>query len=208
MGDMASERYEIRIAGSGGQGVILATELIGQAITLYEHGLYVVQSQAYGPEARGGKSKAEVVISQEPIDYPKVMAPNLQVILTQAAAEEFAPDTTPGGRIVYDDFFVTDLPGITTSCISGSVEDSRGSIDARVYTLPIVRTARDKLGKEIVTNMVALGCVGRVLELEKIASPDSLRKAIADHFPVKKIADLNIQAFNEGYELFKQSPLP
>ena len=205
---MADERFEIRIAGSGGQGVILATELIGQAIALYEEGLYVVQSQAYGPEARGGKSKAEVVISRSSIDYPKVVAPSLQVILTQAAAEEFVRDTIPGGRIVYDDFFVTELPGIGTGGGGGSVEDFHGRIDARVYTLPIVRTARDKLGKEIVTNMVALGCVGRVLDLEKIASSDSIRKAIADHFPVKKIADLNIQAFNEGYEIFKQSPLP
>lgn len=205
---MASERYEIRIAGSGGQGVILATELIGQAITLYEQGLYVVQSQAYGPEARGGKSKAEVVISRDPIDYPKVIAPNLQVILTQAAAEEFASDTIPGGRIVYDDFFVTDLPGTSAACGDGSMEGFQGRIDARIYTLPIVRTARDKLGREIVTNMVALGCIGRVMDLEKIASSDSFRKAIADHFPVPKIADLNIQAFNEGYELFRQSPLP
>jgi 2-oxoglutarate ferredoxin oxidoreductase subunit gamma len=205
---MANERFEIRIAGSGGQGVILATELVGQAITLYEEGLYVVQSQAYGPEARGGKSKAEVVVSRDPIDYPKVMAPNLQVILTQAAAEEFASDTTPGGRIVYDDFFVTSFPGVSTSYGRGSVEDVASRIDARFYTLPIVRTAREKLGNEIVTNMVALGCVGRVLDLEKIASSDSLRKAIADHFPVKKIADLNIRAFDEGYALFKQSPLP
>ena len=204
---MANERFEIRIAGSGGQGVILATELIGQAIALYEEGLYVVQSQAYGPEARGGKSKAEVVISRSPVDYPKVMAPNLQVILTQAAAEEFARDTTPGGRIIYDDFFVTDLPGLNTDG-GGGIEDSQGRIDARVYMLPIVRTARDKLGKEVVTNMVALGCVGRVLDLEKIASSDSVRKAIADHFPSKKIADLNIEAFNEGYEIYKQSPLP
>ena len=205
---MANDRFEIRIAGSGGQGVILATELIGHAIALYEEGLYVVQSQAYGPEARGGKSKAEVVISPSPIDYPKVVAPNLQVILTQAAADEFARDTTPGGRKVYDDFFVTNLPGLTTGESKGSVEDSQGRIDARVYMLPIVHTARDKLGKEIVTNMVALGCVGRVLDLEKIASSDSLRKAIADHFPSKKLADLNIEAFNEGYEIFKQSPLP
>jgi 2-oxoglutarate ferredoxin oxidoreductase subunit gamma len=71
-----------------------------------------------------------------------------------------------------------------------------------------VRTARDKLAREIVTNMVALGCVGRVLDLEGLASSDSLRRAIADHFPVKKIADLNVEAFNEGYEIFKQSPLP
>ena len=180
---MAAERFEIRIAGSGGQGVILATELIGQAITHYEPELYVVQSQAYGPEARGGKSKAEVVVSSEPIDYPKVIAPSLQVILTQAAADEFAASTKPGGRIVYDDFFVTDLPGI-------------------------VRTAREELGREIVTNMVALGCVGRILELEKVASPDSLRRVIAAHFPVQKIADLNLRAFDAGYQVLKRTPIP
>ena len=204
---MAGERFEIRLAGSGGQGVILATEIIGQAITLYETNLYGVQSQAYGPEARGGKSKAEVVISREPIDYPKVIAPNLQVILNQAAVE-YAPDTYPGGRIVYDDFFVTDIPGSASSYGRGSVEEFQGRIDARTYSLPIVRTARDTLKNEIVTNMVALGCVGRVLDLEKIASPDSLRKAIADHFPAGKIADLNVSAFNEGYEIFRRSPLP
>jgi 2-oxoglutarate ferredoxin oxidoreductase subunit gamma len=203
-----AERFEIRIAGSGGQGVILATELIGQAITLYEEELYVVQSQAYGPEARGGKSKAEVVISHEPIDYPKVMAPNLQVILTQAAAEEFALDTMPGGRIVYDDFFVANLPGMSTSYGRGSVEEGYGQgIDARIYALPIVHTAREKLKNEIVINMVALGCIGRVLDLEKIASSDSLRKAVAGHFS-GKAADLNVQAFNEGYEIFRRSPLP
>ncbi|MCL2010713.1 MAG: 2-oxoacid:acceptor oxidoreductase family protein [Synergistaceae bacterium] len=198
-----NERFEIRIAGSGGQGVILATELIGQAIALYEEGLYVVQTQAYGPEARGGKSKAEVVISSSPIDYPKVMAPNLQVILTQAAADEFARDTTPGGRIVYDDFFVIDIPGLGTGG-----EEFQRRIDARIYTLPIVRTARDKTGGEIVTNMVALGCVGRVFDLEKVSSSDSLRKAIAAHFPDKKIAAMNVEAFDMGYEIFKQTRLP
>jgi len=202
---MANERFEIRFAGSGGQGVILATELIGHAVALYEEGLYVVQSQAIGPEARGGKSRAEVVISRSPIDYPKVVAPNLQVILTQAAADEFARDTMPGGRIVYDDFFVTDLPGLGGR---SSSEDFSGRIDARIYTLPIVRTAREKLGREIVTNMVGLGCVGRVLDLEKIASADSLRKAIVDHFTDKKLADLNIAAFDAGYDLFKQTPVP
>ncbi|NLL36413.1 MAG: 2-oxoacid:ferredoxin oxidoreductase subunit gamma [Fretibacterium sp.] len=204
---METERFEIRIAGSGGQGVILATELIGRAITYYEPKFYVVQSQAYGPEARGGKSKAEVVISSEPIDYPKVIAPKLQVILTQAAADEFAHDTLPGGRIVYDDFFVSQIPGASLDCGGGSVEGSVGRIDARVYSLPIVTTARDVLGREIVTNMVALGCVGRVLELENIASPDSLRKVIEAHFPVQKIAELNLKAFDEGYRIFKASPL-
>lgn len=197
-------RFEIRIAGSGGQGVILATELIGMAAALYENDLYVVQSQAYGPEARGGKSKAEVVISKEPIDYPKVIAPKLQVILTQPAADEYAPDSLPDSRIIYDDFFVTNIPGWPSFSGEGGVESSE-HIDARAYVLPIVKTARDKIGKEIVTNMVALGTAGRVLELENIMSPDSLRKAINHHFPEKKIADLNIQAFDEGYKIFKES---
>lgn len=202
-----SERFEIRIAGSGGQGVILATELIGQAVALYEKGLYVVQSQAYGPEARGGKSKAEVVISKDPIDYPKAIAPHLQVILTQPAADEFARDTIPNGRIVYDDFFVTSIPGFVPDCVAqGEIMETAGDrIDANQYSLPIVKTAREKLGREIVTNMVALGTVGRVLELEKIVNPDSIRKAIADHFPDQKIADLNIRAFDEGYTMFKAS---
>ena len=81
-------------------------------------------------------------------------------------------------------------------------------INAKIYLLPIIKTARDKIGREIVTNMVALGCVGRVLELEQVASPDSLRKVIAAHFPVAKIAELNIAAFNAGYEVFKNSPVP
>jgi len=197
-------RFEIRIAGSGGQGVILATELIGQAAALFEEGLYVVQSQSYGPEARGGKSKAEVVISKEPIDYPKVIAPKLQVILTQPAADEYAPDTLTGGRLIYDDFFVTTIPGLPSFSGEGSMETS-DYIDALSYVLPIVKTARDKIGKEIVTNMVALGTIGRVLELENIMSPDSLRKAICQHFPDKKAADLNILAFDEGYNIFKES---
>ena len=189
-------RFEIRIAGSGGQGTIVATEIIGMAAALYEKDLYVVQTQSYGPEARGGKSKAEVVISRELIDYPKVIAPKLQVILTQPAADEYAYDTSSDGRIIYDDFFITSIPG------RGEAEESN-RINAKFYHLPIVKTARDKLGKEIVTNMVALGTAARVFELEKIMSPDSLRKAISHHFPDK--VELNIQAFDEGYRLFKET---
>ena len=128
---------------------------------------------------------------------------------TSLSVDEFAADTKPGERIVYDDFFVTDLPGVRIGDYGGgSVESTQTRIDARIYVLPIVRTAREELGREIVTNMVALGCVGRVLELEKIASPDSLRKVVAVHFPVQKIADLNLRAFDAGYEVLKQTPLP
>jgi len=184
---MAS-RYEIRFAGSGGQGVILAAVVAGEAAALFEEGLSVVQTQSYGPEARVGKSKAEVIIAKEPIDYPKAMKPNLQVILTQQAAEEYAGDTLPGGRIIYDDFFVTSLP----------------QVDANIYYLPIVRTAREKVGNEITTNMVALGAVARVLELENIVKPESVKKAILAKVP-EKTKQSNSLAFDEGYTLFKNS---
>lgn len=181
-------RFEIRFAGSGGQGIILAAVIAGEAAALHEEKLYVVQTQSYGPEARGGKSKAEVVISTEPIDYPKVTRPNLQVILTQQACEEFSSDTLPGGRIILDDTFVTDFP----------------QVDAYIYHLPILRTAREKLGRELVTNMVALGAVARVLELENVVHPESVKKAILEKVPAGT-KELNSQAFDEGYQMFKNS---
>jgi 2-oxoglutarate ferredoxin oxidoreductase subunit gamma len=180
-----SERYEIRVAGSGGQGVILAAVILGEAAVLHE-GINAVQSQAYGPEARGGSSKSEVVVSRGEIDYPKAMAPNLQVVLTQKACDEYVKDTVPGGIVILDDFFVTDLP----------------SVDAEILHLPIVRTAREKLGKEIVVNMVALGAAAKVLEKKGLYNPESIRSAILARVP-KGTEELNSKAFEAGYELVR-----
>ena len=168
-----SERFEIRFAGSGGQGVILAAVVTGEAAALYEN-VFAVQSQAYGPEARGGASKSEVVISHGQIDYPKATQPDLQVILTQKACEEYAHDTKRGGTIILDDFYVSEAP----------------SIEAEIFMLPISRTAKEKLGKEMVTNMVALGATARILELANVV-PKGTEK-------------LNEQAFEEGYAMRKE----
>ncbi|HPT65061.1 MAG: 2-oxoacid:acceptor oxidoreductase family protein [Acetomicrobium sp.] len=184
---MGDQRYEIRIAGSGGQGVILAAVIVGEALALYEEGLNVVQTQAYGPEARGGASKAEVVVSRSRIDYPKVTSPNLQVILTQKACDKYVHDALPGSVVIVDDFFVTEPP----------------KVDAKVYSLPIVKTAREEVGREIVTNMVALGAVARVLESWELAKPESIRKAILDRVP-KGTEELNLKAFELGYGLMKE----
>jgi 2-oxoglutarate ferredoxin oxidoreductase subunit gamma len=181
-----SDRYEIRVAGSGGQGVILAAVIIGQSAALYEEGLNAVQTQAYGPEARGGASKSEVVLASGEIDYPKAANPNLQVILTQKACDEYSHDTAAGGTIILDDFFVHKDP----------------DVDAEIYRLPIVKTARDVLGREIVTNMVALGTVARVLELKGLVKPESIRKTILESVP-KGTEELNSKAFDEGYKLMR-----
>jgi 2-oxoglutarate ferredoxin oxidoreductase subunit gamma len=182
-----SDRFEIRVAGSGGQGVILAAVIIGQAAALKEEGLNAVQTQAYGPEARGGASKSEVVIARGEIDYPKAANPNLQVILTQKACDEYAHDTVKGGIVILDDFFVREEP----------------KIDAEIYRLPIVKTARDVIGREIVTNMVALGAASRVLELQNLIKPTSIRDTIIDSVP-RGTEELNGNAFDEGYKLMKE----
>ncbi|MDR1508957.1 MAG: 2-oxoacid:acceptor oxidoreductase family protein [Synergistaceae bacterium] len=182
-----SGRYEIRIAGSGGQGVILAAVIIGQAAALKEEGMNAVQTQAYGPEARGGASKSEVVIARGEIDYPKAASPNLQVILTQKACDEYAHDTAARGTVILDDFFVSEDP----------------DVDAEIYRLPIVKTAREVIGREIVTNMVALGTVARALELENLVKPDSIRNTILENVP-RGTEELNSKAFDEGYKMMKE----
>jgi 2-oxoglutarate ferredoxin oxidoreductase subunit gamma len=181
-----SDRYEIRFAGSGGQGVILAAVVIGEAAAIFE-GLNAVQSQAYGPEARGGKSKSEVVISRGEIDYPKATSPDLQIILNQTSCDEFLPETAQGGIVIVDDTYVSTVP----------------ESEAEVFMLPIVKTAREKIGRELVTNMVALGVTARVLEILDLMKPDSVKKAILARVP-KGTEEMNEKAFHEGYELMKE----
>lgn len=179
-----SDRFEIRVAGSGGQGVILAAVILGEAAALHTEGLNSVQSQAYGPEARGGASKSEVVYDRGEIDYPKAAHPNLQIILTQKACDSYSHDTAKGATVIFDDFFVTNPP----------------KLDAEIYMLPIVRTAREKLGHEIVVNMVALGTAAKVLEEKGLVKPEAIKKAILDRVP-KGTEELNEKAFEAGYQM-------
>lgn len=179
-----SDRYEIRFAGSGGQGVILASVIVGEAAALFDEGWDSVQSQSYGPEARGGSCKADVVLSKGEIDYPKAVKPNLQVILTQKACDDYIGHTQPGGTVILDDYFVTEVP----------------KIDAEIHLLPIVRTAREKLGRELVTNMVALGAAARVMEKKIDLKPEAVKKAVLSRVP-KGTEELNSKAFDEGYSM-------
>lgn len=183
-----SERFEIRVAGSGGQGVILAAVILGEAAALNTEGLNSVQSQAYGPEARGGASKSEVVYDRAEIDYPKAAHPNLQVILTQKACDQYSHDTAKGATVILDDFFVTEPP----------------KLDADVYLLPIVRTAREKLGRELVVNMVALGTAAKVLEVKNLTKPEAIRTAILARVP-KGTEELNSKAFQYGYDMMAEA---
>lgn len=172
---MDGERYEIRLGGSGGQGIIMAGLVLAEAVGIYE-GKYVCQTQSYGPEARGGYSKAEVVISDMPIDYPKVMQPDFLLAMNQAACDAYYLDLKPGGLLVVDSTLVTQIP------------------TSRVIALPFTEIARNEIGKEMVANMVALGAVGY---LSKRASITSLTKALLSRVP-KRTEEMNQQALNAG----------
>ena len=146
-------------------GVILAAVVVGEAAAIYE-GLNSVQTQSYGP-VKGGKSKSEVVISKSGIDYPKANAPDLQIILNQASCDEFIGQTSKGGIVVVDDTYVSSVP----------------LTEAQVFSLPIVKTAREKIGRELVTNMVALGVTARVLEKKGLMKVESLKQAVLARVP-------------------------
>lgn len=179
-------RYEIRVAGSGGQGVILAAVIIGQAAALIEEGLSSVQTQAYGPEARGGASKSEVVLSRSEIDYPKAASPDLMCVLTQKSCDEYARDAREGGIIIVDETLVHEVP----------------ETGASVIRVPIVRTAREVIKKELTTNMVALGTIAAVLEAKGVMKAASVRSTIAVSVP-KGSEELNGRAFDAGLALME-----
>ncbi|MGA9756425.1 MAG: 2-oxoacid:acceptor oxidoreductase family protein [Desulfobaccales bacterium] len=121
-------RYEVRLAGSGGQGLILAGIILAEAGGIYD-GKFVCQTQSYGPEARGGASKAEVVISDAEIDYPKAIQPDVLLAMNQKSLDAFIVDLKPGGLLLVDADLVKEVPA------------------SRSLALPFTRIARDWGGR-------------------------------------------------------------
>lgn len=171
------KRYEMRLSGSGGQGLITAAVIFAEAVGVYD-GKYVCQTQSYGPEARGGKSKAEVVISDHPIDYPKARRLDLLLAMNQAACDAYYRDLNPDGLLVVDSSLVEQYP------------------TNRVIAIPFTRIAREQLGKEMVANMVALGAVG-LLSGQVISN--SLEKALLARVP-PGTEELNKAALHRGMD--------
>lgn len=177
---MKDDRYEIRFGGSGGQGIILAAVILAEAAAVYDH-KYVCQTQSYGPEARGGKSKAEVVISDHEIDYPKVIQMDFFLAMNQAALDAYFFDYKPNGMLLVDSTFVEQTPS------------------SRVISIPFTRIARDEIGKELVANVVALGAVGHLCPK---VSVEGLKEALLKRVP-PKTRDMNSKAFQAGIKAAK-----
>ena len=177
-----SFRYEVRLSGEGGQGLVLAGKILAEAAAIYDD-LNATQSQSYGPEARGGASRSEVIISDEDIDYPKAVNIDLLLSLTQESFNKYSSDIKKNGLVIVD---------------KGAVEKVPDN-GFRVISVPIIELAREKVGKTLVANIVALGIIAGVA---KIVSEEALRNAIEARVP-KGTEELNLKAFQVGLDAAK-----
>ncbi len=172
-------RYELRFSGSGGQGLITAGIIMAKAASIYE-GKQAVQSQSYGPEARGGSSKSEVIISDGPIDYPKATTVDALLAMTQEACDKYTHDLKDGGILLVDSDLVKNLP--------------QGNF--KIVSFPIINTAKTDVGREIVANIVALGAM---VALTGQVSRENAEKAVLSSVP-EAFIELNRKAFSIGFE--------
>lgn len=168
-------RTEIRIAGFGGQGVALAGVILGKAMSIYSN-YEAVMTQSYGPEARGGASSANLILSDEPIDYPFVLHPDILVALSPEAYTLYRPDARKGALLLIDEDLVIPNNGDTHYCI------------------PATRLA-EELGRRVVTNVVMVGYFTAVTQL---ISREAVEKAIEDTVRPKTLP-LNLKAFDVGF---------
>jgi 2-oxoglutarate ferredoxin oxidoreductase subunit gamma len=170
----------IVFSGSGGQGVITAAIILAEAAVLHE-GLDAVQTQVYGPEARGGATRADVIISTKPIHYPKVVNPNILVCLTQEAYNRFSGIIWPGGLLLTDLHYVK----------------QQGRIEGRHVTLDMFQTVMNRIGKPIVFNICMLGALIGLTHLVRAASVMKVLESKVD----PDFVQLNQQALELGIGL-------
>jgi 2-oxoglutarate ferredoxin oxidoreductase subunit gamma len=175
-----SFRYEIRLSGEGGQGLVLVGKILAEAAAIYD-GINATQSQSYGPEARGGASRSEVILSDEDIDFPKASELDLLLALTQEACDRYAKDLKADGLLLIDSDGVTNVPG--------------GPFQVRAA--PIIRSASEQLERVIVANIVALGIITR---LAKVVTESAVREAILTRVP-KGTEETNLKAFELGLSM-------
>jgi len=170
-------RREVRIAGFGGQGVVLSGEILGRAVSIFDKG-FATLTQSYGPEARGGSCTAEVVISDEPIDYPYVTSPKVIIMLSQEAYNNNGQNPPAGSLLIIDPDLVKPDP-------------SKKSV---LLSIPANRLAKE-MGRVVVANIIMLGFLAAVSDL---ISPKALRDSILASVP-EGTGDFNLKAFDLGY---------
>jgi len=170
-------RKEIRIAGFGGQGIVLSGSIIGKAASIYDKG-FASLTQSYGPESRGGSCRAEVIISDVPIDYPYVVSPQVQIILAQEAYTEYGQNALPGTLVIVDSDLVHIDPAQNPKPLS----------------VPASRMAQE-LGRVVVANIIMLGFLAAITD---IVSYEAIKDSILNSIP-QGTETFNMKAFELGY---------
>ena len=171
-----AERIELRLCGYGGQGIILAGYILGQAVSIYE-GKYATYIRDYGPEARGGICRADVVVSDEPVSYPYIVAPSVLVAMSQQAYDRYHPQNHDNALVIIDEDLVKPLP------------------DGRWLAAIPARRIAEGLGRVAVANVVMLGFFTAIANLVTLSS---MKKSLLAAVP-KGTEELNMAAFDKGY---------
>jgi 2-oxoglutarate ferredoxin oxidoreductase subunit gamma len=172
-------KKQVRLAGFGGQGIVLAGMILGKAVTLHEGG-NAVMTQSFGPEARGGACSADVVISDGRINYPRVTVPDVLVIMSEEAARTYGPNAAPDATVLVNENLVKTMPV---------------GPGLKIHTIPATAIA-EKLGRVMVANIVMLGFITAVCGL---VSYESMKQAVLSSIP-SGTEDLNLSAFQAGYD--------
>lgn len=173
-----SQTSEILLSGTGGQGLILAGQILAEAVV--RDGKNTVQTQSYGPEARGGASRTEIIISDDEIDYPKVTKPDVLLVMSQEALRRFVGKLDENSILIVDSTYIQEIP----------------ATPAKVYKIPYSKIAKETLGKEMVANIVALGALAAI---SGVVTKESLLFALLSRIP-KGTEALNQKALEIGWE--------
>ena len=182
-------RTEIRLGGFGGQGVLTCGIIIAKAAALYD-GNHAVQTQSYGPEARGGASRTDVVLSDEIIDYPKVDNPEVFIAMSHEALMKYIGDIRENAILIVDPELVYEEE------IQSIIKDKK----LKYYKSSATKVAEDVIGKKIVSNIVMLGSFVKTTGL---ISVESAKKAILESVP-KGTEDMNMEAFEQGMQIVEK----
>jgi len=175
-------KKEVRICGFGGQGVVLAGHVLGKAAAAYDN-LHAIQTQSYGPEARGGAARSEVVISDKPIGYPRIVTADILVAMSQEAFLKFTSDVRQDGLIIVDPDLVLDP-----------------IVDKTMYKVYASRIA-DELGNKIIANIVMLGAL---IAISGIVSRDAITGSVLESVPAR-FKELNTRALERGFQAGKEA---
>lgn len=177
-----SQQRELRLAGLGGQGIILAGIIMAEAAGIFD-GKFVAQTQAYGAAARGGFSRSDVIISDEEINYPKARQLDLLLAMSQDAYEENLSMLRPEGILIVDSTFVSDIA------------------DAHVYSIPFTLIARETFNRENVANIISLGAM---TQISPYITEEAMAKAVEKRVPARFV-ELNRKAFEAGKDAAKEA---